>query len=111
MGAGSGTREMGTGLGRGLSSSPQRPSPNHPTDSGREARRRSHKYVQNSEGKEVGLGLREGAGEGPGHPCQGALAPSVAVGALGGPLACGRACGSSGSVGRRPAPGCSPSLD
>lgn len=27
-----GDREMGTGLGRGLSSSPQQPSPNHPTD-------------------------------------------------------------------------------
>lgn len=28
------TWEMGTGMGRGLSSSPQQPSPNHPTDRG-----------------------------------------------------------------------------
>lgn len=34
MGTGLETREMGTGLGKGLSSSLQQPSPNHPTDRG-----------------------------------------------------------------------------
>lgn len=53
--------------------------------------------------------LREGAKAVLGHPCQGAWAPWAAAGAPGGRLACGCACESSGSAGRRPARSCSPS--
>lgn len=91
MGTGSGTREVGTGLGRGLSSSPRRPSPNHPTDSGREARRRSHKYVQNSEEAEGGgAGSQRGGRGRPGPPLSG------------GPGSLGGRGGPGGSPGLRP---------
>lgn len=56
-----GTRKMGTGLGRGLSSSPQQPSPSHLTDGGGEWRGGAinTSRILKRQRKEVGLGVSE----------------------------------------------------